>query len=48
MYHYIRPIKNSKFSDIKGLEVTKFQNQIAFFRQNFYFADVDSFLKCCA
>ena len=45
MYHYVRPIRNSEFSDIKGLEITQFQNQIAFFRQNFHFADIDFFFN---
>ena len=45
MYHYVRPIKNSEFSDLKGLEITQFQNQIAFFRQNFHFADIDFFFN---
>ena len=45
MYHYVRPIRNSEFSDIKGLEITQFQNQIAFFRQNFHFEDVDFFFS---
>ena len=45
MYHYVRPIRNSKFSDIKGLEITQFKNQIAFFRQNFHFADIDFFFN---
>ena len=40
MYHYVRPIKNSEYSEIKGLEVTEFQNQIEFFRKNFHFGDV--------
>ena len=39
MYHYVRPIKNSEYSEIKGLEIDQFQNQIEFFRKNFHFGD---------
>jgi peptidoglycan/xylan/chitin deacetylase (PgdA/CDA1 family) len=28
MYHYVRPIRGSRFSNIKGLEFTDFQNQL--------------------
>ena len=34
MYHYIRPIKGSKYPSIKGLEVKEFENQINFFLKN--------------
>ncbi len=34
MYHYIRPIKGSKYPSIKGLEVNEFENQINFFLKN--------------
>ena len=41
MYHYVRPIKNSQYSEIKGLEVEQFQNHIEFFLKNFHFGDVN-------
>ena len=41
MYHYVRPLKNSEYPEIKGLEVGQFQNQIEFFRKNFHFGDVN-------
>ena len=28
MYHYVREIKNSKFPDIKGLEIENFRRQL--------------------
>ena len=34
-YHYVRPIKNSKYSNIKGLEFDDFKKQINFFQKNF-------------
>jgi peptidoglycan/xylan/chitin deacetylase (PgdA/CDA1 family) len=35
MYHYVREIKNSKYKNIRGLELKKFQNQINFFLKKF-------------
>ena len=37
MYHYVRPIKNSTFPDIKGLELDGFKRQITYFQKNFHF-----------
>ena len=45
MYHYVRPIKESEFSQIKGLEVVGFQRQITFFENNFEIAGVDFLLN---
>jgi peptidoglycan/xylan/chitin deacetylase (PgdA/CDA1 family) len=39
MYHYVRPIKNSKYPGIKGLEIINFKKQIMFFREKFGFQD---------
>lgn len=36
MYHYVRPIKDSSYPGIKGLEFDLFKEQIAFFRDNFH------------
>jgi len=41
MFHYVRPIKHSVYSEIKGLEVTRFKNQIKFFREKFGYQNVD-------
>ena len=35
MYHYVREIKNSKFSNLKGLEFRDFKKQIDYFLKNF-------------
>ena len=32
MYHYVRPIKNSEYPNLKGLELKDFKNQINFFK----------------
>ena len=34
MYHYVREIKNSKFSNLKGLEFRDFKKQIDYFLDN--------------
>ena len=35
MYHYVRPIKESKFPGIKGLELDGFKRQLDYFTDNF-------------
>ncbi len=39
MYHYVRPIQNSQFPNIKGLEVEGFKRQIKYFKKNFKIID---------
>ncbi len=34
-YHYVRPIKNSKFPNLKGLEVKEFINQINYLKNKY-------------
>ena len=41
MYHYVRPLKNNKYSEIKGLEITDFKKQIKFFREKFGFENAN-------
>ena len=38
-YHYVREIKNSKYPNLKGLEYTKFKNQLDYLAKNFKFVD---------
>lgn len=33
MYHYVRPIKNSKYPNINGLELFEFKDQLNFFKK---------------
>ncbi len=33
MYHYVRPIKNSQYPKLKGLELNKFYNQIQYLKK---------------
>ena len=35
MYHYVRPIKDSKFPRIKGLELELFKLQLDYLKKNF-------------
>ena len=35
MYHYVRPIRESEFPDIKGLELEGFNRQLDFLEQNY-------------
>lgn len=44
MYHYVRPIKESKFPEIKGLETDKFLKQLAYFEKNFKFGGINYLL----
>ena len=34
MYHYVRPLKKSKYPRLKALELKEFYNQIDFFKKN--------------
>ena len=36
MYHYVRDLKNSRYPDIKGLDVSLFKQQIEFIKNNFH------------
>ena len=39
MYHYVRSLKNSAYPEIKGLETTKFQKQLEYFKKKFEFGN---------
>ncbi len=44
MYHYVRPVKQSVYPEIKGLELESFIRQIEYFRNNFNFITSDQLL----
>ena len=44
-YHYVREIKKSKYSNLKGLEFNNFKKQINFFIKNFNVLTNDDFIK---
>ena len=46
MYHYVRPIKDSEYPEIKGLELKGFINQINYFKNSFNFTSSDQLLNC--
>lgn len=46
MYHYVRPLKQSKYPEIKGLEVKGFLRQIEYFKNNFNFITIEQLLDC--
>ncbi len=46
MYHYVRPIKNSRYPQIKGLELEGFIRQMEFFKKNFTFITTKQLLSC--
>ena len=41
MYHYVRPIKISKFPGLKGREVSEFCSQLDYLEENYNFVSVD-------
>ena len=41
MYHYVRPVKNSKYPKLKALEFTEFRNQVKWFKKNFDIINFD-------
>jgi len=45
MYHYVRPIKKSKYPNIKGLEFENFKKQINFFSKKFNIISHIDFLE---
>jgi len=41
MYHYVRDLKNSRFPEIKGLEVELFKEQISYLEKNYHFVTAE-------
>ena len=35
MYHYVRDLRNSRYPEIKGMDISLFKKQISFFKENF-------------
>lgn len=48
MYHYIRNLVNSRYPNIKGLDIQLFRQQIAFFKQNFNIITCEQLLDSIA
>lgn len=41
MYHYVRDLKNSRFPEIKGLDVEVFKEQISYLEKNYHFVTAE-------
>lgn len=41
MYHYVRDLKHSRYSSIKGLDVALFKEQVAFLKKHYSFVTVE-------
>ena len=44
MYHYVRDLKNSRYPNIKGLNIEKFKKQIKFFKENYNFIKIEDII----
>ena len=45
MYHYVRPIKKSKYPKINGLELDGFKRQLEFFKGNYNFVSAEETIE---
>lgn len=45
MYHYVRDLKNSRYPNIKGLDIEKFKKQIKFFKENYNFLKIEDLIE---
>ena len=43
MYHYVRDLKNSNYSKIKGLDIKKFEAQLSFLSKNYSIISLEDF-----
>ena len=41
MYHYVRDLKNSRFPEIKGLDVCFFKEQLAYLEKHYHFVTAE-------
>ncbi|WP_345993682.1 polysaccharide deacetylase family protein [Sulfurimonas sp. HSL-1716] len=44
MYHYVRDLKNSKYPNIKGLDLKLFREQIMFFKKHYRFITMEELI----
>ncbi|WP_338984644.1 polysaccharide deacetylase family protein [Fusobacterium nucleatum] len=45
MYHYVRDLKNSRYPNIRGLDIEKFEKQIKFFKENYNFIRMEDLIE---
>jgi len=41
MYHYVRDLKNSRFPEIKGLDINFFKEQVAYLKKHYHFVTAE-------
>lgn len=45
MYHYVRDLKHSRYPRIKGMDISNFRQQIAFFKENYMAVSMEQVLE---
>lgn len=45
MYHYVRDLKNTRYPNIKGLDIKKFKAQIEYFKENYNFIRMEDLIN---
>jgi len=45
MYHYVRDLKNSRYPEIKGMNISAFKQQIAFFKEKFHPVTIEDVIE---
>ena len=45
MYHYVRDLKNSKYPNIKGLDIKLFNEQILYLKKNYNVISMEEFFN---
>lgn len=46
MYHYVRDLSNSRYPEIKGMDVSLFKKQISFFKEKFNPVTIEDVIAC--
>ena len=44
MYHYVRDLKNSRYPDIKGLDISLFYEQIEYLKKHYHFTTMETII----
>lgn len=47
MYHYVRDLRNSRYPNIKGLQIELFREQVQFLKKHYNFVTVEQILDAC-
>ncbi|MEQ3307152.1 polysaccharide deacetylase family protein [Fusobacterium varium] len=46
MYHYVRNLKDSRFPEIKGLDVSEFEEQIKYLMKHYKIISIEEVIEC--